>query len=277
MGVKGYAPPDLIDGMTSGGDRIERFAPRRRGTVDYMRMAGRRSVVHGLVEVDVTEPRRRLRSIEAETGERRSFTAFLAFCLARAIEDHPDVNAYRDWRGRVHVFDDVDVNVLVEATVDGERIGVPHVLRAADRRSVRSLHDEIRAAQASPDPTSLSRWGRLALRLPGFVRRQVWRLPQLFPRRWKALAGTVAITSVGMFGSGGGWAVSPTNYTVQLTVGGISERPLIVDGEIEPREVLDLTVTFDHDVVDGAAAARFVRRLVERIEDADGLPAREEL
>ena len=263
--------------MTSDGVRIEPFSPRRRGTVDYMRVAGRRSNVHGLVEVDVTEARRRLRTLEAETGERRSFTAFLAFCLARAIDDHPEVNAYRDWRGRVHVFEDVDVNVLVETTVGGDRIGVPHVLRAADRRSVRSLHDEIRAAQASPDPTALSRWGRLALRLPGVLRRQIWRLPQWFPRGWKALAGTGAITSVGMFGRGGGWAISPTNYTVQLTVGGISERPRIVDGEIEPREVLDLTITFDHDVVDGGAAARFVQRLVDRIEDADGLPARDEL
>jgi len=257
--------------MSNGGDRIEPFSPRRRGTVDYMRAAGRRSNVHGLVEVDVTEARRRLRTIEAETGDRLSFTAFLAFCLARAIDDHPHVNAYRDWRGRVHVFEDVDVNVLVETTIEDERIGVPHVLREADRRSVWSLHDEIRAAQESPDPTELSWLERMAFRLPGFARRSVWRLPQWFPGRWKDVAGTVAITSVGMFGQGGGWAISPTNYTLQLTVGGISDKPRLVDGEIESRELLDLTVTFDHDVVDGAPATRFVRRLTELVEDAHGL------
>lgn len=206
--------------MSTGGDRIEPFSPRRRGTVDYMRTAGQRSNVHGLVEVDVTEARERIRAIEEETGEQLSFTAFLAFCLTRAIDDHPRVNAYRDWRGRVHVFDDVDVNVLVETRVRNERIGAPHVLREADKRSLRSLHDEIRAAQGSSDPTELSRWARMALRLPGFLRRLVWRLPQWLPQRWKEMAGTVAITSVGMFGRGGGWAISPTNYTVQLTVGG---------------------------------------------------------
>ena len=263
--------------MTTGGDRIEPFSPRRRGTVDYMRTAGRRSNVHGLVEVDVTKARRRLRTIEEETGERLSFTAFLAFCLAQAIDDHPDVNAYRDWRGRVHVFDDVDVNVLVETAVRSERIGVPHVLREVNHRSVRSLHDEIRAAQESPDPTDLSRWERMALRLPGFVRRLIWRLPQWFPQRWKDVAGTVAITSVGMFGRGGGWAVSPTNYTLQLTVGGISEKPRLIEGEITTRELLDLTITFDHDVVDGAAATRFVKRLAERIEDAHGLQTQDQL
>ena len=257
--------------MSDRGDRIERVSPRRRGTVDYMRTAGRRSNVHGLVEFDVTEARRRIDAAEAETGESLSFTAFVVSCLATAIGDHPRVNAYRDWRGRLHVFDEVDVNVLVETTVDGERMGVPHVVRGANRRSLRSIHDEIRTAQRSTDPADLSRWEAAAFRLPGPVRRLVWRLPQWFPRRWKDRAGTVAVTAVGMFGEGGGWAVSPTNYTLQLTVGGIDEQPRVVDGELLTRELLDLTVTFDHDVVDGAAAARFVDRLRELVEGAHGL------
>jgi pyruvate/2-oxoglutarate dehydrogenase complex dihydrolipoamide acyltransferase (E2) component len=114
------------------------------------------------------------------------------------------------------------------------------------------------------------------LRLPGFVHRLVWRLPQYSPRRWKDLAGTVAVTSVGMFGEGGGWAVSPTNYTLQLTVGGISEKPRLIEGELTTREFLSLTVTFDHDVVDGAPAARFVGRLGELVESAAGIPSSDE-
>ncbi|MFB6166371.1 MAG: 2-oxo acid dehydrogenase subunit E2 [Haloarculaceae archaeon] len=258
--------------MDEPGDRIEPFPPRRRGTVDYMQVAGRRSDVHGLVEVDVTEARRRIRAVADETGTTLSFTAFVASCLGQAIDEHPGVNAYRDWRGRVHVFEDVDVNVLVETAVAGERIGVPHVVRAANRRTLQSIHDEIRAAQASPDPTGLSRLTELAFRLPGVVRRLAWRLPQWFPGRWKALAGTVAVSAVGMYGTGGGWAIAPTNYTLQLTVGGIATKPRYVDGELEPRDVLSLTATFDHDVVDGAAAARFVQRLGELLEDAAGLP-----
>nr|WP_321166854.1 2-oxo acid dehydrogenase subunit E2 [Halorubrum sp. Ea8] len=257
--------------MSDQGGRIEPFPSRRRGTVDYMRTAGRRSNVHGLVEVDVTEARRRIQTIEEETGTSLSFTAFLVYCLARAIDDHPHVNAYRDWRGRLHMFENVDVNVLVETTIRGERMGVPHVVRQANGQSVRSIHDEIRAAQDSPDPTDLSPWAKMALRLPGFVRRLVWRLPQWFPERWKDVAGTVTVTSVGMFGEGGGWAISPTNYTVQLTVGGISEKPRLVDGEVTTREFLNLTVTFDRDVVDGASATRFVQRLGELIEDAHGI------
>ena len=259
--------------MSGRGDTVEPFPVERRGTVDYMRVAGRRSVVHGLVEVDVTEARRRIDDREARTGERLSFTAFLVHCLAGAIEEHPHVNAYRDWRGRVVSFDDVDVNVLIEKPIDGRRIGVPHVVRAANTRSLQSVHDEIRGAQREPEAGGQSPWAALAMRLPGVLRRQVWRLPQLFPRRWKRLAGTVAVTSVGMFGSGGGWGISPTNYTLQLTVGGIATKPGVVAGEVEPREYLHLTASFDHDVVDGAPAARFVDRLSELVEGSHGLEA----
>ena len=123
-----------------------------------MRMAGRRNDVHGLVEFDVTAARARLREAASDTGEPRSFTAYLVTCLARALEDHPDLHSYRDWRGRLVSFEDVDVMVVVESRVDGERHGVPHVIRAANRRSLESIHREIRAAQASRGSASTSRW-----------------------------------------------------------------------------------------------------------------------
>jgi pyruvate/2-oxoglutarate dehydrogenase complex dihydrolipoamide acyltransferase (E2) component len=248
----------------------EHVSPQRQLTVDYMRMAGRRSNVHGLVEVDVTEARERIRTFAAETGTKLSFTAFVVFCLARAVEAQPEVHRYRDWRGRLHEFDAVDVNVLVERETDGERVGVPHVVRDANRRSVRSIHDEIRRVKTEGSDTE-PRFAGLVRRLPGFLRRQLWRLPQWFPGRWNRLAGSVAVTAVGMFGTGNGWAVSPTNYTLQLTVGGIGTKPRLVDGELRSRELLSLTVTFDHDVVDGAPAARFVQRLSDRLAAGDGL------
>jgi pyruvate/2-oxoglutarate dehydrogenase complex dihydrolipoamide acyltransferase (E2) component len=238
-----------------------------------MRMAGHRSNVHGLVEIDVTDAREQIRAIEAETGTALSFTAFVVSCLGAAVAEHPHVNRYRDWRGRTYEFEDVDVNVLVEREVDGERIGVPHVVRAANRRTVRSIHDEIRRVQADTADSPEAGIERFARRLPGFLRRQVWRLPQWFPSRWKRLAGTVAVTSVGMFASGNGWAVSPTNYTLQLTVGGIGTRPRLVDGDLQSREFLSLTVTFDHDVVDGAPATRFVQTLADHLESGTGLDA----
>jgi len=55
-------------------------------------------------------------------------------------------------------------------------------------------------------------------------------------------------------------------------VGSTAWKPAVVEGRIEPREILNLTVVFDHHVIDGAPAARFTRRLVELIESGYGWP-----
>jgi pyruvate/2-oxoglutarate dehydrogenase complex dihydrolipoamide acyltransferase (E2) component len=74
-----------------------------------------------------------------------------------------------------------------------------------------------------------------------------------------------------MAGRGGGWGLAPAGQSVLLIVGGIARKPAVIAERVEPRYVLDLTVAFDHDVVDGAPAARFVKRLVELIESGYGL------
>jgi hypothetical protein len=75
-----------------------------------------------------------------------------------------------------------------------------------------------------------------------------------------------------MFGEGhSGWGIFPVTQVLGLVVGSIAWKPAVVEGRIEPREILHLTVTFDHDVVDGAPATRFTRRLIELIESGYGL------
>lgn len=79
-----------------------------------------------------------------------------------------------------------------------------------------------------------------------------------------------------MFGQRSGWGIANMPHTLYVVVGGIGEKPAVVDGRIEPREMLSLTLALDHDLVDGAPAARFARRLVELIESGYGRPRRGE-
>ncbi len=58
---------------------------------------------------------------------------------------------------------------------------------------------------------------------------------------------------------------------VSRILGGIAEKPGVVDGNIAIREYLCMTLSFDHDSIDGAPAARFVQRLKELIEGGYGL------
>ena len=89
---------------------------------------------------------------------------------------------------------------------------------------------------------------------------------------WKDNMGTVGVTSVGMFGRGAGWGIPLAAPTpLMVTVGGIGEKPALVDGRVANREYLSLTISVDHEVVDGAPAARFTQRLKELIESGYGL------
>jgi pyruvate/2-oxoglutarate dehydrogenase complex dihydrolipoamide acyltransferase (E2) component len=56
-----------------------------------------------------------------------------------------------------------------------------------------------------------------------------------------------------------------------VTVGGIGEKPGVVNGHIAIRDYLSLTISFDHDIIDGAPAARFTQRLKDLIESGYGL------
>jgi pyruvate/2-oxoglutarate dehydrogenase complex dihydrolipoamide acyltransferase (E2) component len=247
------------------------FPKIRRLMVDGGRLARQKHVIHGLVEMDVTRARQAIRDHKLQTGEALSFTAFIIACLGRAVDMNKRMQAYRNWRDQLVIFDDVDVNTMFEVEVDGHKIIRPHIIRAVNKKTLRDIHEEIRAFQAGHEGSRESNFIGWFVLLPGFIRRLF--LGALFknPRWLKEMNGTVSLTAVGMFGTGGGWGIPVTNHTLQITLGGIAEKPGVVEGRIEVREYLSVTVSFDHDIVDGAPAARFIQRLKELIESAHGL------
>jgi pyruvate/2-oxoglutarate dehydrogenase complex dihydrolipoamide acyltransferase (E2) component len=258
--------------MTRAPFEVRPFPRGRHDVVDALEVGVRRHMVHALLELDVTEARRRLRDHEAAPGERLSFTAFLVASLALAIDGDRRLHACRDWRGRLVLFDDVDVVTLIESEVDA--VAIPHVIRAANRRPPGEIHREIRRIQAEPaaSPQRSGLLARLSQFTPGPARRLFLRVLRRSPQWLKRTAGTTLLTSVGMFGMGAGWAVGIVPlHTLCLAVGGVTVKPGVADGRVEPREFLAVTASFDHDVVDGAPAARFARRLREIVEGAEGL------
>ena len=251
--------------------------------IDWLELERRRHLMHGLFEVDVTETRRAIRAYRARTGTPLSLTTFLVHCLACAVAADPAMQAYRLGRRRLVLFPDVDVGVMVEREVEGARIPVGAVIRAANMKDLEAIQQEIRAAQEA-DPAAvatrsfparlrpllvrgLSAW----LALPAALRSLVWAWAVRDPYRRKRLTGTVGLTAVGMFGRGTAWGIAPMNHTLTLVVGGLAHKPGLAAGRIVEREYLCLTLTLDHDVIEGAPAARFVRRLTRLIESGAGL------
>jgi hypothetical protein len=163
-------------------------------------------MIHGLIEVDVSGARAFLRENKAKTGESLSFTAFLIACLAKAVDEHKAVQAIRFGSKRLILFDEVDVLTDIEREVVGQKFVVPYIVRAANRKTFRELHGEIRAAQRADVKNVLKRFPFLFL--PTVLYRPfLWAFGWIGRRRpqmWKTIVGTVEISAVGMFGNGAG-------------------------------------------------------------------------
>jgi pyruvate/2-oxoglutarate dehydrogenase complex dihydrolipoamide acyltransferase (E2) component len=238
---------------------------------DGGRMGLLKHTVHGLVEFDITQARETIRQHKAQTGEALSFSAFFLACLGKAIDQDKQMHAYRNWRNQLIIFDEVDVNMLFEVEVDGKKTIRPHIIRGVNKKGLREIHDEIRAFQSQHQSSQESKFIDRFVRLPGFIRRLfLWALFKN-PHWIKEYYGTVLVSSLGMFGTGSGWGIPVPNHSLQLTLGGIGEKPGVVDHRIEVRKYMSVTVSFDHDLIDGAPAARFMHRLKKLVEKGYGL------
>jgi pyruvate/2-oxoglutarate dehydrogenase complex dihydrolipoamide acyltransferase (E2) component len=232
-----------------------------------MDVARTRRLILAFTEADVTKPRQMIREHRSETGESISLTAYVAACLARAIAEHPGLNSARRGR-RLVLFEEVNVVCYLERMVGDEPAVGFLTLRAADKVSVPELTKRLRAGQAegASPPRALRH-------LPVAFFRPVVRYLARSPR-FLAEAGVIAVSNVGA-GSGGvpGWGFAPSATSVEVTLGGIAKRLVLVDGEIREREHLCLTLSLDHDIVDGAAGARFVRTFVDLVASGVALDA----
>lgn len=253
--------------MNARSYRVVPYPRHRRPVLDVLAAASRQYTVHGLIEVEVGAARERL----ARPDGGPSFTAFVVATVARAVEQHPEVNARRVG-SRLVLFDDVDVVMTIERTAGGTMTPMPTILRRLAGKSCEAISAEITAATQRPVKRSGDLTGSRALAAaPGLVRRLAVRTVGRVPAAAARLAPPIGISSLGMFGAGG-WGIPLSPMTLMVTVGGITHRPGLIDGALVEREHLPLTLSFDHAVVDGAPAARFaatLRRLFEAAEALD--------
>ncbi|WOQ16917.1 2-oxo acid dehydrogenase subunit E2 [Raineyella sp. W15-4] len=252
---------------TSRGYRVERMSRARLALAAGQESARHRHIMFALIEADLTVPRRLIRAHQETTGERLSLTAYVVTCVAAALAEFPALNAFR--RGRSLVFlDEVIVEVLLERTIDGQPAVGYLPIRNADTKSLRAVHDEIRAGQASrPETIAGQRWLE---RIPtGLARPLMWYMRR--SPRWALRLGVAGVNNLGMGTSVAGWGLAPGAGTLGVTIGGITPRPGLVADALVRQEIAHLTLAFDHDVIDGAPAARFTSRLAELLAAGEAI------
>ncbi|NHJ01781.1 MAG: hypothetical protein EAX86_06530 [Candidatus Heimdallarchaeota archaeon] len=262
----------------SGGNIPFREITRRStGPIDLLNNIAPKNRIYGLVEIDVTKARKFISENEAKTGEKLSFTAWVIKCIAQAISEHREIQAFKKGKMKLIVFDDVDVGMIIERQVKSERFPTQYIVRKANEKSFRQIHDEIRRAQKPNTsesivtgegiPNSVS----IFLRLPGPLKKPFWWKIRSDPFLRKRLMGTVGVTALGMFGKGGGWAIPIGLHSVVFALGGISRKPRDLANPVDIVEYLCTTVMFDEEVSFGAPATRFLAKLSELMQTGFGL------
>lgn len=260
---------------------LNRFPLSRIFTEDVGRIGMKKHHIKAVIEADVTESRRKLREYRSRTGNRISFTAWLLKRIADAVTEYPAVHGIRKGKRKLFVFDDVDMSVVVERTVDGEPVPLPMVIRNVQSKSGEEITSEIESAKQQEirgesdyvlqgnrqkrDPVKFFAF------LPQFLRLIIWRIILSDPFHLKEMMGTVIVSAVGMMGKVKGWFVPYSMHPLSIGLGSITEKPAAVHGTVQIREFISITLLIDHDVIDGAPAARFVSRLVKTIENAKDL------
>lgn len=142
------------------GYRVLPVSVNRRMAAASAAVCRGRNTIHIVTEADITVPRRRMSDHRTRTGERLSLTAYVVTCFARAIAECPHLNAMRKGRTLV-VLDDVTIAVLVERSIDDEKVPEPFGVaglwtRRPSARSatscVRPKRSATRVSAVSPAP-----------------------------------------------------------------------------------------------------------------------------
>jgi 2-oxoacid dehydrogenases acyltransferase (catalytic domain) len=244
--------------------------PRLRNFVlDVLAEGRRKHIAHIMLEAEIGGIQERLAERRQRGQAAVSMTSYIAKSFACAIEADKRVQAYRLGKSRLIAFDDVDLTFLVERQWEGASIPVFYIVRAAQQKSAPEIHRELQAARTTPLATT-GPMNALEMRfflLPRLLRKAVWLVIRRNPYWFKDVAGTAAVTALGMYGSGTAAGIPITPMTLTLTIGTIESKPALQDGQLVERDVVHLVLSVDHDVVDGAPLMRFTERFKQLLRD----------
>ncbi len=190
-----------------------------------------RTAPHSTVamEVDVSNA--------AELHERLkvSYTTIIVKAVAKALNEAPELNSSLEG-DNVTIFEDINVGIAV-ATESG--LVVP-VIRNADRKTLKEIDGE------AVELTEKAKAAKLM--------------------KEDVTGGTFTITNLGMYGVDFFMPIINLGEAAILAVGRIAEKPVAIEGRVEVRPIMMVSLAYDHRIVDGAPAAQFLRSVKEKIE-----------
>lgn len=252
--------------------KVVKFPKTRVASIDVYATGLKKHHVAALIEIDVTESREKIKKYKKEFNK-ISFTAWLIKAISLTIKDHESVAAFLKDKRNLIIFNDINISILVEKELNGHKIPIPLIIEKSQQKSIELITKEISDAK-NKDLTESDivlekkskKLERIYYLLPGFFRRYFWRFMLKHPRFAFNKMGNVAITSIGMIGNVKGWFIPKSIHPICFGTSNLTKKPIIINNKIEIREILNMTILLDHDVIDGAPMARFISKLCENLE-----------
>ena len=238
----------------AGGRRVKSTMPLRgmRKTIaDHMlKSLSVSAQLTRMGEIDMTEVvklRKSLVDQESVIGTRITYTDIFVMAIAKALKIHPEVNA-SIIDNEIKVWEDVNVGVAVALD---EGLIVP-VVKNADKKTLAEISKEVKNLAEKARSSKL-----VADEITG---------------------GTFTVSNVGAVGGGYSYETPIINQpeSAILLTGAITDRVVAKDGQICVRPILTYSFTYDHRLLDGAVAARFMAGLIRLLENPSLLLAHEE-
>lgn len=188
------------------------------------------------MELDMDSAISARESINAVTGSKISFNDLVIKAAASALRQHPKVNS--SWLGdKIRTNHHIHIGVAVSVE---EGLLVP-VVKFADSKTLRQINAEVKTyAQKAKDK-------------------------KLQPSDWEG--NTFTISNLGMFGIDEFTAIINPPDACILAVGGIQQKPVVKNGQVVPGNVMKVTLSCDHRVVDGVAGSEFLRTFKGLLEN----------
>jgi pyruvate dehydrogenase E2 component (dihydrolipoamide acetyltransferase) len=225
-----------------GPQRVEKMGVMRKKIADHMQMSLKTSAhVYSAYEVDfkrLDEIRQKKKAEYESLGAKLTFTALIAKATVDTIREFPFANASIDGENIVYKR---DINLGIAVALEQGLI-VPVIKNADEKnllgisRAVQDLAARARSKKLNPDDVQ---------------------------------GGTFTITNPGIFGALFGLPIISQPQVAILGVGSIDKRVVVIDDMMAIRPMCYLTLGYDHRLIDGADAGRFLARLKERLQDFD--------
>jgi pyruvate/2-oxoglutarate dehydrogenase complex dihydrolipoamide acyltransferase (E2) component len=245
--------------------------------------------IYGTLDLDATAAVAYAHKLSEQAGKRVTLTPIVVAALGRTLAKHPDCNAYIRL-GRTYQRENIDIFVLVAVPpaagqpgpVDLSGVKIERADKKTPLQIAEELEQRVTEVRGGHDP-ALDQVKRAFKFLPPLLTKIGLKATELLQYELnldlsslgipRDSFGSAFVTNVGAIGPGVGHAFPPivpmTRLSMNVAMGALEDRPVVVDGAVVVRPVLPLTATFDHRVIDGFQGAKLSGTFCEILRHPD--------